>query len=246
MKASARIKSYKKALALSGVLLLTTAIAVPVQPAQASFSLFSTPSGKQARGRVPGRRRGGARRGACPATATPLVAIVPATEVKTDTLPEIYVGGATTEEHPTFWFDIPYPLTNDLTAEFVLQNEQGQDIYRTTSANFVDIPTPGIISVTLPSELAPLEIGKTYQWYFKINCGSETPPYVRGGIERVAINPGLASRLATASPLEQATLYQENDIWYDAITAIARLHRAQPDDPAVSAAWTDLLWSLDL
>ncbi len=250
MKASARrFKQLpKRFLAIAGAITLgATAITLTTPPAEASLSLLSATKSKLARGRVPGRRRGGARRGSCSNTQTPLVAIVAATEVDTETLPETYVGGITAAEYPTFWFDVPYSLTNELTAEFVLQDDLGQDVYRATSAEFATAgQTPGVMGIALPPELAPLEIGKVYQWYFKVNCGSETPPYVQGGIERVAIAPRLANQLRAATPLEQAALFQENELWYDAVTILAPRHRAEPDNSTIQAIWNDLLQSLDL
>ena len=238
----------KRIIAVTGIFLLSaSAIALPAPSASANFSLFSSPSDKQSRGRVPGRRRGGARRGTCPNTQTQLVALVSAVEVETETLPETYVGGVTAAERPAFWFDIPYALSSELTAEFVLQDSQGQNIYRTTSADFATShQTPGIIGIGLPSDIAPLEIGQTYQWYFKINCGSETPLYVQGGIERIALDPSLASQIESTAPLNLAALYQENDIPYDAVNAIAPLYLAQPNDPTIVATWTNLLRSLNL
>ena len=251
MIASARIRYStvlpRGALALTGAFWLAAgAIALYAPPAKANFGLFASSQDKQARGNVPGRRRGGAKRGSCPETQSPLLALTAATEVETDTLPETYVGGTTTAERPTFWFDVPYAITGELTAEFVLQDSQGQDIYRVTSAELSALSkTPGITSVSLPSE-ARLEMGTTYQWYFKVDCGSESPLYVQGGIERVALSPAVTSQIATASPLEKAALYQENEIWYDAVSAIAPLYLAQPNNPSVNAVWTNLLQSLDL
>lgn len=259
----ASIAFSRRVIALTGIVLLggiviASAIAIPIQPAEASLSSLLNPynkqankqankqTNKQARGRVPGRRRGGAKRGACRETENSLLALISATEVETDTLPETYVGGVTTSERPTVWFDVPYSLTEELTAEFVLQDNQGQDVYRVTSAEFsVPSQTPGMVGVSITSEV-PLEIGRTYQWYFKVNCSSDSPIYVQGGIERVALDPDMADQLATASPLEKATIYRENEIWYDAVNAIAPLYLAQPSDSSIQSAWTDLLRSLDL
>ncbi|WP_190640734.1 DUF928 domain-containing protein [Oculatella sp. FACHB-28] len=216
-------------------------------PAQASSLTLTSLQTKQVRGQVPGRRGGGARRGDCPAPSIELTALVPMTEVPTETLPETYVGGSTTVEYPTFWFYVPYLQTANLSAEFILQNDTGQDVYRITSA---DLPafehTPGIISISLPSTIAPLEIGRVYQWYFKLNCGTEAPMYVQGGIERIPLDPDLAYQLAHASPQERVNLYLENDIWYDAITMLAQLHRINSSNTTIESAWINLLQSIGL
>lgn len=235
-------------LVLAGILLVgSTSINFAAASAQAKPDPSVSLQAKQAGGRVPGRRYGGARRGDCPATSTELTALVPETQVVTQTLPETYVGGSTTAAHPTFWFYLPYSLTTDLTAEFILQDDAGRDIYRITSADFsAPKQTPGIISIALPSTVAPLAVGKVYQWYFKLNCGSEAPMYVQGGIERVALKPELANQLANAAPQEQANLYTANDIWYDAVTILAQLHQSNPTDTTIESAWINLLRSTGL
>jgi Domain of Unknown Function (DUF928) len=251
LKTLFRLSCSKQLLPCVGVLLsLSLAIElVPVQARLISLGSTQTQLGqtKQARGQVPGRRRGGARRGDCPAASTELTALVPATEVVTQTLPETYVGGSTTAAHPTFWFYVPYALTADLTAEFILQDDAGEDVYRIPSANFpTSERTPGIIGISLPSTVAPLKIGKVYQWYFKLTCKMEAPTYVQGGIERIPPDSDLAGQLANVSPQEQVRLYLANDLWYDAVNVLAQLRRTRPTDAAINAAWVDLLRSVKL
>nr|WP_242067618.1 DUF928 domain-containing protein [Leptolyngbya sp. FACHB-711] len=53
------------------------------------------------------RTHGGGRRGECPATQLPLIALAPSTQDTSQTPTAIYVGGVTTAEHPTFWFYVP-------------------------------------------------------------------------------------------------------------------------------------------
>jgi Domain of Unknown Function (DUF928) len=241
----------KRLLPCIGVLLSLSLAIDPVsaqtQPVASNSTQTQLSQTKQARGQVPGRRRGGARRGDCPTASTELTALVPATEVATQTLPETYVGGSTTAAYPTFWFYVPYSLTADLTAEFILQDDTGEDVYRIPSDNFpASEKTPGIISVSLPSTIAPLEIGKVYQWYFKLSCKMEAPAYVQGGIERISIDSALASQLENAPPQEQVRLYLANDIWYDAVNVLARLRRTHPADFEIKSAWIDLLRAVEL
>ena len=201
---------------------------------------------KQAVGQVPGRRRGGARRSTCPEPQVPLTALVPAQKDASQFMPVTYVGGLTVAARPTFWFYTPYALSADMTAEFILQ-DAGFTIYRVNSMEFAATQaTPGFISITLPDAIKPLEIGKTYQWYFKVNCTMESPPFVQGGVQRTALDPDLANQLAAASLSEQAALYQSNGLWFDAIAALGQLYRANPNDPGISSDWISLLASLGL
>ncbi len=248
LKPSTRSSSFKNTLVLAGVLFIGSPIIdFAPMPVQASPNPSNSIYNKQAKGQVPGRRRGGARRGDCPATSTQLTALVPETSVSTQALPETYVGGSTTAEYPTFWFYVPYSLSAELTAEFVLQNDTGQNIYRISSTDFSAAEvSPGIISISLPSTIAPLEVGKVYKWYFKLNCGMETPMYVQGGIERIPLNSNLANQLAKATPQQQAELYIKNNVWYDAVNTITQVYRTNPTDNNSKSAWINLLRSLGL
>lgn len=237
----------KHTLVLAGVLLVGSPVINAPIPVRASSNTSDSIYTKQAKGRVPGRRRGGARRGDCPATSTQLTALVPETEISTQSLPQTYVGGSTTAEYPTFWVYVPYSLNANLTAEFILQDDTGQDIYRIASTDFSAAEvSPGIVSISLPSTIAPLKIGKLYKWYFKLNCDAEAPMYVQGGIERISLNANLAKQLASATPQEQANFYIKNNLWYDAVNIIAELYRTNPTDNNTKSAWINLLRSLGL
>lgn len=248
LKASTQCSFLNQTLVLTGVLFVGSPV-IDFAPISVHASPNTSDSiyNKQAKGRVPGRRRGGARRGDCPATSTQLTALVPETEVLAQALPETYVGGSTTAEYPTIWVYVPYSLSADLTAEFILQDDTGQNIYRITSTDFAAAEvSPGIISISLPSTIAPLKIGKVYKWYFKLNCDQETPMYVQGGIERIALNSNLAKQLANATPQEQANLYIKNNAWYDAVNIIAKVYRTNPTDNNTKSAWINLLRAIGL
>ena len=128
----------------------------------------------------------------------PLTAIVP--KWKDPVTRKTYVLGRTTFAHPTFWFYIPYQP--GAHAEFVLQNEDQYQIYKTS---FELVETPGVVSFNLPStSAATLVAGKSYFWYFKIKCDPQgsTDDFVTGWVQRVEPSPEL----------------DENDIWHDALT----------------------------
>ena len=116
------------------------------------------------RGTPTGRQRGGASRGQCPVVGKPLTALVPATQktlgARQGSSPALgtleSVWGLTVAERPTLWFYVPYTLTPKLPIEFVLQDEQGNDVYQTS---FTSSQTPpGIVRFRLPSTAAPLKV----------------------------------------------------------------------------------------
>ncbi|NJR66831.1 MAG: DUF928 domain-containing protein [Leptolyngbyaceae cyanobacterium CRU_2_3] len=205
---------------------------------------------------APGNRGEGASRGCVAGSAEnhsisyPLMALVPEQTLSTtsDAATTTQVWGLTSTDQPRFWFSVPYDPTKVKTIEFVLQNHQDQTIYRT----LLPVPsTPGIISVQLPSTVGQLERNQPYHWFFKVRsvCESNqaaTLDYVEGWIQRTQLDQGLRDRLTQATPQQQAALYAENGIWYDALTTLAELKLAQPENQAIAQDWTDLLKAVGL
>ncbi|MBD1944072.1 DUF928 domain-containing protein [Coleofasciculus sp. FACHB-712] len=148
------------------------------------------------------------------------------------------VWGATTAEHPTFWFYVPYQPP--FTGEFVLRNKDGKLVYQTN----VTLPkTPGVVSLPLPSTAPPLKVGERYRWYFKIYCKPQQPPvFVEGWIQRNSVNPALESQLEKATPRDRVALYATNGFWYEALTVASQLRRTDPK----ALDWAALLQSVGL
>lgn len=201
---------------------------------------------------VSGRRAGMGSRDNCPAVPTALTALVPLREEQrvskqTDKSISGIVEGLTTSERPTFWFYVPY--TQDLTAsaEFILQDSAGNDIYRNAIAL---PPKPGVISVSLPSN-ASLQVGKTYRWYLKVRCNQQqtasVPIYVEGDIQRVNLDSRVMQQLeAAVDPRQKVVIYAEEGIWFDSLTMLAQLRQKNPNDPSLAEDWQSLLRSVNL
>ncbi len=151
----------------------------------------------------------------------------------------------TTSDRPTFWVYLPYTQAEASYGEFSLQNGDNE-IYR---VRFQLPAKPGIVGVSLPSTVAPLEVGKQYRWYFDINCSASassddfsTPACLTGMVERVAFSTNFARELKTASkPLNRITTYAKYGVWYDAVTELAQLRLEQPENPTLKQAWKQLL-----
>lgn len=197
-----------------------------------------------------GRRRGAAGRGNCTVNQ-PLTALVPATEKSVGAGKATYVWGKTIAPHPTFWFYLPDSNSSLRSIEFVLQDEQDNDVYRSP----VSIPQkPGIISVRLPSTLTPLQINQNYHWFLKTtivtSCDRTEPviakDVVEGWVQRVSPNPTFASQLKSAPPWQQVMLYAQNGLWYDTLTTLAQLRLTNPQDGTLKADWNQLLQSAGL
>ena len=191
---------------------------------------------------VPRGTRQAARRGeGCPEVDTPLTALVPIAETLSG---EQVPWRLTSAEYPTFWFYVPYPLTDEHPGELRIKttDEKGNSIYKTLIQ--VTGTTPGVVSVRLPSTEAPLKIGESYTYLFVVRCkpneASENE-FVRASVEREAPSASLASQLSTATPRERAILYAQEGFWDEALTTLGELRRANPNDVGLTADWGALL-----
>lgn len=129
------------------------------------------------------------------------------------------------------------------SAEFVLKDEQENDIYRT---KFAINGRPGIFSVSLPKNSVKLEVGKNYHWYFAIICNPNNrrkDVSVDGWSRRVEIPASLAGQLNNVGERDRSKLYAQNSIWHEAVATLAEERRKAPNDPVLAAEWKNLLES---
>lgn len=218
-----------------------TPLSAPISPQELFNQFLIVQNSKRVRLNVPpvgapGSRRGGASRGPCPPVEIPLTALVPETNI-----------GLTVSERPTFWFYIPYNPTPVRSVEFVLLDEKRNAIYQTT------LPikdTPGIMSVSVASSVPPLEAGKRYQWVFSVICDPSNRTediFVRGQVKREPLNSSLETQLqATQTERDRIIIYAANGLWYDALTALAKLRHNSPQDQTLANDWRDLLSDVSL
>ncbi|MEO0012318.1 MAG: hypothetical protein RLZZ535_707 [Cyanobacteriota bacterium] len=215
------------------------------------------------RGIPTGRRRGGTSRSECNVSHQVLTAIVPGKEAKKvnnsgsgsspEFAPQIIFNKSesfltrTLEEYPTFWIYVP-KLTNwSQKGEFILQNEQDQDIYR----SLFNLPNKsGILKIKLPSQPRnSLRVGQKYHWYVKVFCGDEQARsryiFVDAWIQRVAVSPKLKQQLDTEN-VNRYEILIDNNIWHDAIDSLAKLQQTNLDSKTEKAHWNKLLRELNL
>lgn len=161
----------------------------------------------------------------------------------TPVIPESHPG-LTVAAHPTLW--VYLPQTSAPKAFFSIQDEKNNQVYQTT----LSLPQkPGIISLPLPADTSPLEVGQVYKWSFVLMCNNvlrPDSPLAGGMIERVALQSELSRQLREATPLEQAALYGKAGIWYETLSTLAQLKQGQTQDANLRAIWSDLLTSVKL
>lgn len=152
--------------------------------------------------------------------------------------------GRTIAGHPTFFVYLPPTAAKEVF--FSLKDENGKHHYQT----ILNISgRGGIVRVTLPNNVAELEMEKNYQWFFApIQPGGILQPDnygVTGWIKRVEAPK--SNRLnSSENPVETATEYAEAGIWYDTIEVLASARVAQPSNETLSSEWKDLLKQVGL
>jgi hypothetical protein len=215
-----------------------------------SHTLNNTPSNvfvPPNRGTPSHTASGGSRGNYCPLTqdhrslvgaTTQLVALLPASQQR-----------QSVEQRPTFFVYLPpssarmvlFGLTDDST------DDSGNYSYQTQLA----VPqTGGILQFRLPETAPSLTTGKTYRWAFALLCGERLrpdSPLAEGTVQLIQPDPATTTSSLVEQPtLERAAFYRQSGLWYDALTVLANLKQAQPNDPAIAAAWTELLESVGL
>ncbi|MEL7225917.1 MAG: DUF928 domain-containing protein, partial [Cyanobacteria bacterium J06576_12] len=123
----------------------------------------------------------------------------------------------TTEANPTLSW---YVESEDMVdMEFVLTHgDQADPIYTQEMRS-----EAGLIEVALPDS-ATLEVGKAYRWTVFVHCeGGEYTIHARSFVERMPENA--IDIAATLSPLEQASAYAAQGIWYDALNTLVASYR---------------------
>lgn len=150
----------------------------------------------------------------------------------------------TVAAHPQFF--VYMPETSARTAEFVLKDENENDVYRQTLSIS---GSPEIVNLSLPKTVAPLKIGKNYHWYFSLVCNPgnrRRDVYVDGWSQRTELSPNLAVQLQKATPSDRPNLYAQAGIWHEALSTLADLCREAPNAPTLAAEWKKLLESAGL
>ena len=176
----------------------------------------------------PGRRVGGGSRSLSPNSDIPLTALVPNTN-----------AGTTTSDRPTLWFYVPYSPQQVSVGEFVLQDEQENDLVR---QSFLLSGTPGLVSLSLPTTAPSLVVARPYRWYFKVYCGnssSSTANFVEGWIKKISPSPDLQAQLQNQA-IPAYKVYGSESIWYDALDSLAQKRLANNND-RLERDWNQLL-----
>ncbi|NEQ09210.1 MAG: DUF928 domain-containing protein [Moorea sp. SIO4E2] len=184
---------------------------------------------------APGQRKGAGTRGDyCSA-----IALVPGTNF-----------GLTTSDNPTFWFYVSYSQARKIPAEFLLRDKEYNQVYKET---FTLKNTPGIVKITLPETVSKLVTEDLYRWRFSVICNPTgrlidrlDDAFVNGGVERVSISSDLEKQLEDKNPRKRIAVYAKQGLWFDALTTLAEMRLANPQDKSLDQDWMELLQQVGL
>ena len=122
--------------------------------------------------------------------------------------------GLTTAQRPNLWIYLP-----ETTAKQAILSirEEGNTPHWQQSVYLIG--GAGVTGIKMSDDAPILEVGKNYQWAVILVCGDRpnpNDPVVTSWIERVAAETSQSS----ASPLEKASSYARQGIWYDALNVL--------------------------
>jgi len=204
---------------------------------------FKVPGIRPSLGREGGLSRSSQITASCDGQQISMTSLLPRTNLASLPKDKIEIE-STVAPRPTFFVHVSQ--TSGQKAEFMLVNEKGEEVYKNN--NITLSGSPGIISISLPANAPALEVGKSYYWSLTAICDDDWAknPAVDGWVKRIELNSTLANQLNRAALRDRPVLYADASIWTDALTALADLRKANPNDSQLRQDWEDLLKSVGL
>ncbi len=152
----------------------------------------------------------------------------------------------TLSDHPTIFVNVS-PTTAE-KALFLLRNDAG-DVLLEKTLNLTT--NNGIISYTLPTDFAGLQVDGIYRWRLTLLCdptGSDRSgdPVASGVIKRVAPSAEVAQELESATDKQRVMIYADNGYWHDTVKTLADLRAENPNDMTLRRDWEELFKSVGL
>jgi hypothetical protein len=203
-----------------------------VQKEQEESKLEKEPLDFSSSGRS-GQQTAGESRGSCPQMNFPLTAIAPKSNVS-----------QTLATRPRWWFFLPYNTSQISKVEFVLQDEERNDVLRDT----IHVPeTIPYFSTTIPLTHSGLKANRWYRWYLKVYCleGEDTVPlFVSGWVQKV-MTDDQSSNLTRQNSLTVVN-YAQQGLWLDAIDLLMKTQVSDASASYLSQVWQKIINSPEI
>lgn len=177
-------------------------------------------------------------RGRCPVQAPRINLLAPNDHI-----------GITTSSRIPFLYYTSYqnkmPLSNKILGRFVLIEVGTPTVLVDQQVKF---NKDRINKFDLPKEIELLP-GKQYRWTVSFVCNESSPsanPYAQAVMERIEPPLQFKQKLERSSEGQKASLYEENGIWYDALSSRLKIWEDQPNEQANSESFLKLLTQVGL
>lgn len=194
---------------------------------------------------TPPTRQGTGTRGDCgqPAGLPPLTALVGSDRPETVSI------------RPVFWVYIPYRPKEIASAEFSLQDGEN-DVLRASLT--LPASTPGVVGISLPETVKPLQVGKSYRWYVEVMCSNQrklsSPPSVTGLVKRVEPPASFKTELQQVGRsgdragviISRTLVLSKYGFEFDVLNELAQYRINDPQSSVVSGKWGELLYDVGL
>jgi len=177
----------------------------------------------------------------CPEDTDVIVQPTPGSITSIDGLmPLVPTKGTTIFDRPNILVYVPQTSAKQLA--FILEDENNNELYR-TRVNVAN--SPQVLGIR---PQASLEVGKKYYWTISMVCPTPGPanPFVEGTVQRVQVDRTLADQLKPASKIDQAALFAQSGLWFEASNTLFELKQTDPKNTQYSDAWKELLQSVGL
>ncbi|MGL5197303.1 MAG: DUF928 domain-containing protein, partial [Chroococcales cyanobacterium] len=133
----------------------------------------------------------------------------------------------TITNNPTFFLYVPKNSAD--SGEFVIVDEDGNDVYLST---FAVSEAPGVVKVNLPAH-TDLEIGQVYDWQFSLICDQldrKADIFVQGQIQPTELTEEMQTQLDQAQPLDQVQIYVNESLWNEAVSLLVQVRNSNPTE----------------
>lgn len=194
-----------------------------------SVQAFNLPTQRRTGSNRVGARRGPAEQACFANPNDNLVALLPDSNF-----------GYTLQDYPTFFWYLPELKSQAERFELKIRpvGAIGFDTYEFSSDN----QEAGIMSVTLPEELGPLNEDQEYEWEVRVYCTPRTFITAKGNIKRLSTEqPELAKKLEEAEVDNYPAILAEEGVWYDSLSILAGLRADAPNDSSLITDWTNIM-----
>jgi len=137
---------------------------------------------------------------------------------------------------PTFFFQIPTALNNNVPLTFVVQDDNDNEVYR---RRFRLRTAAGVLAVPVRGD--GLTVDETYRWTFSVGCDDgASVAAVSGTVRRIA-GPTVEPGNTPAVRMTRAEVYAAAGVWHEALEIAIAMAQAEPSNEVYQQNLTDLL-----